>query len=276
MACLMRLLAFDSSTDTLSIALAGPDGLREREHPGGAMASARLIGDIMALLSDAGMTFQDLDAIAFGRGPGAFTGLRTACAVAQGLAFGADKPVIGIDTLLAVAEDAVMRAGGQATPRWPSVWAVLDARMGEIYAAHYRHLPSEESAAPEAERGHWEILVAPFLTTPEALVDRWRVSPPAVVAGPALAVYADALLADGLLDGAAHCLDAMPRARALVRLAERAWAAGESADAARALPLYVRDKVAQTTEERDVARQVKASARPAAAPSLRLTPEPQE
>src|SRR5512144_834579 len=125
------LLAFDTATEHMSIALGARGEVWAREAVGGAQASASLVPAIMALLAEAGVTLRELDAIAFGRGPGAFTGLRTACSVAQGLALGADKPVLPIDSLLAVAEDA--RSG--AAPH--SVWVAMDARMNEIYAAHY-------------------------------------------------------------------------------------------------------------------------------------------
>ena len=93
------LLAFDTSTDLMSLALHTPAGVFVRESAGGALASARLVPDVMALLAEAGVSLAGVDAIAFGAGPGAFTGLRTACAVVQGLAFGADRPVLPVDTL---------------------------------------------------------------------------------------------------------------------------------------------------------------------------------
>src|SRR5690349_14531885 len=102
-----RLLAFDTSTEAMAIALVLPDGgIRAVDAAGGTLASAQLVPEIMGLLADAGCTLQQLDAIAFGRGPGAFTGLRTACSVAQGLALGAGKPVLAIDSLMLVAEQA--------------------------------------------------------------------------------------------------------------------------------------------------------------------------
>lgn len=234
------LLAFDTATERMSIALLTSAGeVFTHEGEGGAQASAALVPAIMALLSQAGVTLNDLDAIAFGRGPGAFTGLRTACSVAQGLAFGAGKPVLPIDTLLAVAEDA------RGDLQDANIWVVMDARMNEIYAAHYAH-----SAAG------WRVLEAPMLTTPDALNERWKAVPPETVAGNALTAFGERLQpsAARLVPGA------QPRAVAMLPLAQAMWARGEAADAALALPLYVRDKVAQTTIERDAIRRAKEAA----------------
>ncbi|HEY2927075.1 tRNA (adenosine(37)-N6)-threonylcarbamoyltransferase complex dimerization subunit type 1 TsaB [Piscinibacter sp.] len=227
------LLAFDTATEHMSIALGVHGELRLHEAAGGAQASATLIPAIMTLLGDAGLGVHDLDAIAFGRGPGAFTGLRSACAVAQGLALGAGKPVLPIDTLLAVAEDA---RDGDAPQR---VWVAMDARMNEIYAAHYAF-----------EAGGWTVLTAPLLSTADALNARWASDAPQAVAGSALAVFGHQLR-----PGAARLAPAaLPRARALLALAQAAWERGEGLDPALALPLYVRDKVAQTTAEREAER----------------------
>ncbi len=241
------LLAFDTATERMSVALAVRGEVRVHEAAGGAQASAALIPAILGLLADAGLRLAHVDAIAFGRGPGAFTGLRTACAVAQGLAIGAGKPVLPLDTLLAVAEDA------RAQSERLHVWVAMDARMDEIYAAHYAF-----------EAGRWTTLVAPMLTTPETLVMRWQEEPPEVVAGSALQTAlrwlgeaGSALDAFGprLLTGTAVRLpQAMPRAHALVPLAQALWQAGAAVDPALALPLYVRDKVAQTTAEREALR----------------------
>src|SRR3954453_8606781 len=127
------LIAFDTSTERVSVAVQSGETVLARDDEGGARASATLLPAILGLLADPGLCLADLDAIAFGRGPGAFTGLRTACSVAQGLAFGARKRVLPIDSLLAVAEEA---RGGATTLR---VWALIDARMDQIYAAEYEH-----------------------------------------------------------------------------------------------------------------------------------------
>lgn len=231
------LLAFDSSTERLHFAVARGEHAWVRDADGGARASATLIAAITTLLADAGVALADLDAIAFGRGPGAFTGLRTACAVAQGLAWGAGKPVLALDTLLAVAEDA--RAGAA---RWDG-WVAVDARMDEVYAARYGF-----------EAGGWQVLEAPRLMAPEVLAAAWRDAAPRAVAGNAVAVFGERLGAGAATQHA----QAAPRGAALLALARCAWRAGQGVDAALALPLYLRDKVALTTAERDAARQASA------------------
>ena len=252
------LLALDTATETLHLALLAKGATHVEQHAGGAQASASLIPAAQALLAAAGLSWSDLDAIAFGRGPGAFTGLRTAAAVAQGLAFGARKPVIAIDTLLAVAEDArqAADASGIALQR---VWAATDARMGEIYAAAYRW-----------DGARWHAEVEPQLLRPADVAAHVQAAsnanPGAVaVAGNALLAHGAALEAAGLPTALARWPDAAPRGAALLALAQAAWADGLALDAAQALPLYVRDKVAQTTAERLAEREAQAAARAAAA-----------
>lgn len=236
-----RLLAFDTSTETMSVALCLPGQLLVDEGEGGALASARLIPRIVALLARAGVTLGQLDAIGFGRGPGAFTGLRTACSVAQGLALGAARPVLPIDSLLIVAEDARLQHAAAAA----DCWVAMDARMDEVYAGRYRH-----------DGVQWHTEVAPCLLGVDALNARWQAGPPDVVAGNALAAFAGRLLPGS----AVRVERPVSRAAALGRLAEAAWAAGAGVDAALALPVYVRDRVALTTAEREAARAATAAA----------------
>jgi tRNA threonylcarbamoyladenosine biosynthesis protein TsaB len=246
----VKLLAIDSATERLALA-AVDDGRRAPgdvlaraacriEHldlDGGAAASAQALPMLMALLQRVGWTFADLDAIAFGRGPGGFTGLRTACAVAQGLAFGQDVPVVPVDSLAIVAEDAARRAGLAAGA---VVWVAMDARMDEIYAGCYR----------DAGDAGWHVVVEPSLTTPEALHAQWQDAPPAFVAGSALTAFGERLRT-----GAAQRVpDESGRAEALAWLAAAGLARGDAVPADQALPVYLRDKVAQTTAEREAAK----------------------
>jgi tRNA threonylcarbamoyladenosine biosynthesis protein TsaB len=240
---LPKLLAFDTSTEHLSVAVLHGDTLLAHNGVGGAQASTTLLPLIQQLLADAGLKLAELDAIVFGRGPGSFTGLRTACSVAQGLAFGARVPLVPVDTLLAVAEEARHAFGAQ------QVVAVLDARMDQLYAARYDFAAGGPLGAVDAPGGHDE----PLLLSPEALE---------VPAGWALAGNAFAAYGPRLAPATARH-EALPTATALLRLAPALLAAGRTVPAAQAWPLYVRDKVAQTTEERAA---IKAAAAAAAAP----------
>lgn len=210
----LKLLAFDTSTETMFIAVMNGEQVWQHTGDGGAKTSATLIPAIMALMREANLQLAELDAVVFGRGPGSFTGLRTACSVAQGLAFAANVKVLPIDTLLAVAEDARVAHGVNR------VLAVLDARMGEVYSAAYDY-----------EAGQWQATSEIQLGKPDALQ---------VVNG-----------ANIVGNMAPVTLDAMPTATAMLRLAPAMLANDLAVPAEQALPLYVRDKVAQTTLERE-------------------------
>lgn len=227
------LLAFDTSTERVHVGVARDDRVWLAETAGGAQASANLMPSIASVLGDAGISLNALDAIAFGRGPGAFTGLRAACSAAQGLAWGAKLPVLAIDTLMAVAEDARTRAGAS------DVWVAMDARMGEIYCGRYRW----SGAA-------WETLAAPSLVAPRQLESLFESLPAASIAGSAAAEVGESLRC---ARGTAIVTAAQPAARALLACARSAWERGEAIDAAAALPLYLRDKVALTSAERSAA-----------------------
>jgi tRNA threonylcarbamoyladenosine biosynthesis protein TsaB len=133
----MNLLAIDTSTDTLFVAVQRGDAIWQHSGPGAQQSSAQLLPAIRQLMKDAGLSFAQLDAIAFGRGPGSFTGLRTACAITQGLAFAAKVPVLPVDSLLTVAEEARHLHG------CTEVEAVLDARMHEVYHAAFRYVDGQ-------------------------------------------------------------------------------------------------------------------------------------
>ena len=245
----MKLLAFDTSTDSLSVAVS--DGGRVWQHsgPGGAKASASLIPAVLDLLEQAGLTLAGLDALVFGRGPGSFTGLRTACSVAQGLALGAGRgsgiPVLPVDTLLALAEEArFQRQGAAGTASW-QVTALLDARMDEMYVQRFRF-----------DGGSWSSLAPCALVRPEDL----QLAPEdAQLAGNVFGVYAGRLPP---WPQAVQTVAALPTAAALLRLAPPLLQAGGGMSAALALPLYIRDKVAFTTDERAQAKAQAAAAAP--------------
>lgn len=230
------LLALDSSTEHMALALVGQGHAAFVDADGGALASRRIVPDAMALLARCGVELSAVDAIGFGRGPGAFTGLRTACSVAQGLALGAGKPVLALDSLMLVAEDARQQMGAEA-PAALEVWVAMDARMNQVYLGRYRW-----------DGVRWSTLLAPALADLDPLRELWRATPPALVAGTALGAF-------DLDTGAARRFpQTASRARALGALAQQAFDAGLMADAADALPLYVRDKVALTTAEREAAK----------------------
>jgi tRNA threonylcarbamoyladenosine biosynthesis protein TsaB len=226
----MRLLAIDTSTEWLSLALQADGQVQSHTAAGGALTSTDLIPQIQRLMAKAGLRWTDLNALVFGAGPGSFTGLRSACAVVQGLAFGAGVPVLPVDTLLAVAEEARQQLGAADSFL---VTALLDARMDQMYAACYVY----EHATWSKTKGH-------ELISPEALA-QFTDSADGLLAGNVFSVYGPRL-------SACHGrrVTAMPSAQAMLRLAPALLASGCAVPAAQALPTYVRDKVAQTTAER--------------------------
>ncbi len=241
----MNLLAFDTGTEFMSIAVCCTrDGqLQQWQHTtaGGAKASTDLIPAILDLMQQAGLTLQALDAICFGSGPGSFTGLRTACSVAQGLAFGAGVPVLAVDSLLAVAEEA--RHTALAAQPAGVVTALLDARMEEMYCATYAFAGSQ-----------WTTLQGSALVQPEKLMrlptDPVTQATPWLLAGNVFAVYGERVAAEDPSGAGAQRIGALPTASAMLRLAPALLAAGHAVPAEQALPSYIRDKVAKTTAER--------------------------
>lgn len=222
----MKLLAFETATRRLSVALWQDGALIERSEELANGGSERLLPWVHELLDEAGLTLAQLDGLAFGAGPGGFTGLRLSCGVVQGLAYGLDLPVLPVSSLEALALAA-------ATPH---VWTCLDARMNEIYCAAY------------AVAGHTVTeLMAPVCVPPAAAP-----LPPfkgGAGVGDGFAVYGEQLRALKP-DLAGVMTDVWPTAAAVARLAAPRLAAGQGVAAGDAQPIYVRDKVALTTAER--------------------------
>ena len=255
-----RLLAIDTSTQRTSVGVGVAGVCLALEHgEGGAPASATLLPTIDRLLTQQGWTLADLDAVVFGQGPGAFTGLRTATAVVQGLAYGVRTerhpdglPVVPVNTLWAVAEDA--RHRHRPADNQPlTVLAVLDARMDEVYTECV-HFPDGTAQGIRSLGGPW--LTTPALL-PGVLSDHavWTTAGgtgTALCAGNAQALLEPVWHQSGLHPTASPlvAVEAWPTAEALLRLAPGFLADGRWGRAADAQPLYVRDKVALTTAER--------------------------
>jgi tRNA threonylcarbamoyladenosine biosynthesis protein TsaB len=223
----VNILALDTSTDYCSVALLQEDRVLSDEVRAGQKHSDLLLPMVDRLLNETGIGLDDLDGIAFGAGPGSFTGLRIACAVAQGLAFGAGKSVVAVSTLLALAE-----ASGAER-----VVAALDARMSEVYLAAYVR-----------DGDGWGTVIQPCLQFPAAMPelpgDGW------VAVGSGFAVC-DGALVDACGDKLAR-VDVLryPQAAHMARLAAPVFASGLAVAPEEAAPLYVRDKVALKVSER--------------------------
>ena len=222
----MNLLALDTSTEFLSLALQLGDKTHSHYQHAGQAASQLVLPQIQALLNSAKITLNQLDGIAFGAGPGAFTGVRVACGVAQGLGFGANLPVVGVNTLLALAQ----------TSGEDKVIACLDARMGEIYHAAF-----------ERKNGEWIEQSPTIVCKPEAapiLEGVWN------GVGSGWAAYGDILSAIYANNLAQVLPNITPTAQAILQLAAPIFAAGLAKPASEAAPIYIRNRVALTTLER--------------------------
>lgn len=227
----MNLLALDTSTEFLSLALWRDGEVTVRELLAGHKHSELVLPLVRELLDEAGLALASLDGIAFGMGPGAFTGLRIGCGVAQGLAFGAGLQVVGVCTLEALAQQAAA----------DKVVACMDARMNEVYHAAYVR-----------EGDAWRCVQSPGLYSPAAVPvpegegwcgigSGWDAFGPVLeeVCGPRV-VH--------------RIAGAYPLARHMAALAAPRFARGEGLSPHDAVPLYVRNKVALTTREREAAR----------------------
>ncbi len=247
----MVLLALDTTAGYCSVALLRAGQLLVREADAGqgtaqsTPAHSRLLLPMIdALLAEAGVALADLDAIAFGAGPGSFTGLRIACGVAQGLGLAIDRPLVAVDSLSSIAW-----ASGRS-----QVVACLDARMGEVYCAAVRIVRGDAHGEGTVQR-----VSAPRACRPDAVPlppdGGWS------GCGNGFAAYREALAAR-LPSLVSIDPDVMPGAAAVASLGAIAWRAGEAVDAALAAPYYVRDKVALDAVEQAALRAGSGSAVP--------------
>ena len=224
----MRILALDTSTEWCSVAVGDGTAWHRRDEIAGQAHSERMLPMVRQALADAGWVLTELDGIAFGAGPGSFTGVRIGCGVAQGLALGADLPVLAVGTLAALAQEAYRTRG------WRNVLALLDARMREVYFAAYMR-----------GTGGWHEAMAP------AVIPPGDVRPPSrdaqwFGAGNGYAAYPH--LVSGLMVVRAAA-GAYPTAQSIGELALPRLVAGEGVAAADAAPIYVRHRVALTAVE---------------------------
>jgi tRNA threonylcarbamoyladenosine biosynthesis protein TsaB len=223
----LNILALDTSTEYCSAALRLGGRTFERGELAGQTHSRLVLGMVDALLREGGVALGRLDGIAYGEGPGSFTGLRIACGVVQGLAFGANLRVVGVGTLLAMAA----RSGADRAI------VCIDARMNEIYHAAY-----------EKRDGDWHAVHEPSVcaasSAPAVEADGW------FGCGSGFRAYREALQARYGAQLAAVDPDVYPRAADIARLAEHRFASGDSMPPELAAPVYVRNKVALRTDER--------------------------
>jgi tRNA threonylcarbamoyladenosine biosynthesis protein TsaB len=222
----LNLLAVETSTELCSVALLRGGELFLEETIAGNRHSELLVPMIRKVLERAHLTALQMDAFGFGQGPGSFTGIRIACGIIQGLAFAARRPVVPVSSLLALAEQS----------NETRVISALDARMGEAYLAAYARNGDD-----------WDEVVAPRLVDAQSLPPLPGRSWVATGSG----FDRHGWLRDAYRDSLELRLEAdLPRAGAVARIGARRFARGGGIAAAQAAPLYLRDKVALTTEER--------------------------
>jgi len=224
----MKILALDASPEFWSLAVTDGGNVYQYDHFAGQAASQLVLPEIQKLLESAQLALTDLDGIAFGAGPGSFTGVRVACGVAQGLAFGASIPVVGINVLMALAQ----ASGAQR------VVAASDARMKEVYHAVYeKHDDAWQEVQPAGVYKPNDV--------PDVDGNNWY------GVGTAWKVYAD-VLAQRYQEKIIKTLpDMTPKADAIIDLAKPIFKAGLAIDASDAKPIYIRNRVALTAKERE-------------------------
>lgn len=240
-----RLLALETSTEACSVALAIDGVVREHFELAPRKHAERVLPMIDALLAEAGIGKRQLDAIAVARGPGAFTGVRLALAVAQGIGVALDRPLLPVSSLAALAQSAVdaVRADpttSAAAPIDSLCWlALADARMGEVYAGSFV-LDEGLVVADGAE-----------VVRPAAAIDA-PAGRPLALAGNGYAAHREVFDQRFGARALLRLPEILPHAAAVARLAERDWHAGKTVDPAAVEPTYLRDKVALTKAERGV------------------------
>ncbi|MES2934342.1 MAG: tRNA (adenosine(37)-N6)-threonylcarbamoyltransferase complex dimerization subunit type 1 TsaB [Pseudomonadota bacterium] len=226
------ILAIETSSEIASVALLHGTQLIQRESSGVQTHSQTVLPMVQSVLAEAGIKLNQCNAIAFGAGPGSFTGVRTACGITQGLAFGAAIPVIPVVTLLA----AAVACRQTSTERdVQDVLVLLDARMNEVYWAQYRY---------QGQTGRWQIVSAPALAAAADVRAQGQV----ITCGNGLSAYATSL--DATVAAMPGRPDLMPHAAQIAQLGRAAFIRGETLETEQAQPFYLRNKIAFTSAER--------------------------
>lgn len=226
----MKILALDTCTEMCSVALLNQNQLFEQAISTQRGHSERVLGMLDELLHQAGVSLKDIDVLAFGRGPGSFTGVRVGVGVAQGIAFARQLPVIPVSTLAAVAQRAIDEFGAK------HIAVALDARMGEIYAAHYR---DENGLAVLCGR---EQVCPPGQFTPLD-ENKW------FAAGTGWQEHGETLKATFADQLSGEDVTLLPTAAAMTKLARSLAEQGQTIAAEHAVPVYLRDNVAKKKGE---------------------------
>ncbi|MGP1717306.1 MAG: tRNA (adenosine(37)-N6)-threonylcarbamoyltransferase complex dimerization subunit type 1 TsaB [Methylophilus sp.] len=227
----MNLLAIESSTEFLSLAVQTAAGVTAFHEATGPAASQLILPEIQRLLAEAGIQLAELDGLVYGTGPGAFTGVRVAVGVTQGLAFGADLSVVGVSSVQAVAQAVWLET------RAEKVIVCLDARMGEVYhAAFIRQQDGWLQVSP--------TMVCKPHEVPAVEGGDW------LAAGAGWGVFGEVLSAQYSQQISQVRADMMPTAQAMLTIATPQFLAGDAQPAQQAAPLYIRNRVALTAAER--------------------------
>jgi len=227
----MKILAIETATEACSAALYNDGEITHRYELAPRKHTQLILPMMDEVLNESGVSRNDLDAIAFGRGPGAFTGLRIAVGIAQGLALSLDKPLIAVSTLAAMAQQILETQNVTDTQMIPAI----DARMSEVYSGRYTNREGEAVLLGEEQ-----------VSAPEFLLQQDTSS---LIFGSGWEAYHADLVAqpEGWVAGVTK--DVFPSAEHIAKLASYAWQRGEVIDAADAEPTYLRNNVAKKKAE---------------------------
>ncbi|WP_064602649.1 tRNA (adenosine(37)-N6)-threonylcarbamoyltransferase complex dimerization subunit type 1 TsaB [Photobacterium sp. J15] len=222
-----KILAVDTATENCSVALLVGDEVISRCEYAPREHTTKILPMVDTVLAEGGLKLKQLDALAFGRGPGSFTGVRIGIGIAQGLAFGADLPMLGVSTLAAMAQ------GTYRTHQAEQVLTAIDARMGEVYWGQYQRKAD----------GDWQVIGGEQVIQPESLVSQFEATDSGLwlTAGTGWESYAEPLAQLKVKMEKGTVL--YPDSQDMVHLAKYAFARGEMVEAEQASPVYLRDTV---------------------------------